>query len=39
LQVTDPVSGVNYTFASATNGYVKYRVRGGAWRIVEAGTV
>jgi hypothetical protein len=39
LQVSDPVSGNNYTFASATNGYVKYRTKGGAWRIVEAGSV
>jgi Pectate lyase superfamily protein len=39
LQVTDPIGANNYTFASATNGYVKYRARSGAWRIVEAGTV
>jgi len=38
LQVTDPIAGNNYTFASGTNGYVKYRYRSG-WRIVEAGTV
>jgi Pectate lyase superfamily protein len=39
LQITDPIGANNYTFASATNGYVKYRAKGGAWRIVEAGTV
>jgi Pectate lyase superfamily protein len=39
LQVSDPLGANNYTFASATNGYVKYRARNGAWRIVEAGTV
>ncbi len=37
LQVTDPIGANNYTFASATNGYVKYRARSGAWRIIEAG--
>jgi Pectate lyase superfamily protein len=39
LQVTDPIGGNNYTFASATNGYVKYRAKSGAWRVIEAGTV
>jgi hypothetical protein len=39
LQVVDPIGAVNYTLASATNGYVKYRAKGGAWRIIEAGTV
>jgi Pectate lyase superfamily protein len=39
LQVIDPIGANNYTFASATNGYVKYRAKSGAWRIVEAGTV
>ncbi len=39
LQVTDPLGANNYTFASATNGYVKYRAKSGAWRIVEAGPV
>lgn len=39
LQVTDPIGANNYTFASATNGYVKYRAKSGAWRIIEAGTV
>ena len=39
LQVTDPIGANNYTFASASNGYVKYRAKSGAWRIVEAGTV
>jgi hypothetical protein len=39
LQVTDPIGANNYTFASSTNGYVKYRNKSGAWRIVEAGTV
>lgn len=39
LQVIDPVGANNYTFASAVNGYVKYRIKSGAWRIIEAGTV
>jgi Pectate lyase superfamily protein len=39
LQVTDPIGATHYTFASATNGYVKYRARSGAWRIIEAGPV
>lgn len=39
LQVVDPIGANNYTFASATNGYVKYRAKSGAWRIVEAGPV
>ena len=39
LQVIDPIGAANYTFASSTNGYVKYRAKGGAWRIIEAGTV
>lgn len=40
LQVVDPFAAVNYTFASSTNGYVKYRaVSSAAWRIIEAGTV
>jgi hypothetical protein len=39
MQVTDPLGANNYTFASATNGYVKYRAKGGAWRILEAGPV
>jgi Pectate lyase superfamily protein len=37
LQVTDPIGAINHTFASGTNGYVKYRARGTAWRIIEAG--
>ena len=39
LQVTDPLAANNYTFASATNGYVRYRAKGGAWRIMQAGAV
>lgn len=38
LQVTDPIGGNNYTFASSTNGYVKYRYKSG-WRIIEAGPI
>lgn len=37
LTVIDPVSGVNHTFASATNGFVKYRYQG-YWRILASGT-
>jgi hypothetical protein len=39
LQVIDPIGANNYTFASSTSGYVKYRAKSGAWRIVEAGPV
>lgn len=39
LQVIDPLSANNYTFASATNGYVRYRARGASWRIMQAGAV
>ena len=39
LQVTDPLGANNFTFASATNGYVKYRAKGGAWRIIQSGAV
>lgn len=37
LTVTDPISGNPYTFAAGTNGYVRYRIRGSAWRIMQAG--
>jgi hypothetical protein len=37
LTVIDPVSGVNHTIPASTNGYVRYRFRGGAWRIMAAG--
>jgi hypothetical protein len=39
LQITDPIGANNYTFAASTNGYVKYRAKNGAWRIIEAGPV
>lgn len=39
FQVVDPVGANNYTFAASTNGYVKYRVKSGAWRVTEAGPV
>lgn len=31
LQVTDPIGTNNYTFASASNSYVKCRAKSGAW--------
>jgi hypothetical protein len=39
LQVVDPIGANNHTFASATNGFVRYRAKGGAWRILQAGTL
>lgn len=38
LSVTDPLSGVNHVIPASTNGYVRYRARGSAWRILAAGT-
>lgn len=38
LQIIDPVSGNNYTFAASTNGFVRYRYRGG-WRVMSAGAL
>lgn len=38
LSVSDPLSGVNHTIPANTNGYVRYRCRGGSWRIMAAGT-
>ena len=35
LQVVDPLSGQNYTFAASTNGSVRYRYTGNAYIIVE----
>ena len=35
LQVVDPSSGQNYTFAANNNGSVRYRFYGGAWMIVS----
>lgn len=39
LQVVDGVSGKNYTIASGTKGFAKYRaVSTGEWLLIEAGT-
>ncbi|MBP6564003.1 MAG: hypothetical protein KA200_00160 [Burkholderiales bacterium] len=40
LQVVDPVGGKNYTIASATRGFARYRAVGtGEWLLIEAGTL
>lgn len=39
LQVVDPVSSKNYTIASGTKGFARYRAVGsGEWLLIEAGT-
>ena len=35
LQVVDPLSGQNYTFAASTNGSVRYKYVGNSYVILE----
>lgn len=39
LQVIDPISAVNHSFAANVNGFVRYRAQGGSWRKLAAGVL
>jgi hypothetical protein len=39
LQITDPLSGQNYTVPSSTKGFARYRGIGGSWLLMAAGTL